>query len=362
MAEYRSMKRPSSAAAARKTQSADGSLYRLIFEQARDSILLLRLSPKGPSVIRDANPAALALHGYSRRQLVGRPVTVLGASLGGGRRAAPGGAADVFEVRQRRADGSPLVTEVTARNVKLGEELYGIIVERDVTSRLTREEEGRRVSGRILLAREEEKKRLAASLHDAVGAMQVGLSSALLLLEDDLRRGRGRRALARIAEAKVTLKEMTAALKRACVESWPPALAVSGLGAVLKDLLDSFEARSGIAVRRSLRLPGGGKVFSGPAAIVLYRLAQEALRNAEKHSGAAALDFSLSFGGGWLTLAVTDDGRGFDTAGAGKNKHALGLRMMAETAAAAGGVFSVYSRPGAGTTVKAELPMGRGGK
>jgi signal transduction histidine kinase len=93
---------------------------------------------------------------------------------------------------------------------------------------------------------------------------------------------------------------------------------------------------------------------------VLYRLAQEALRNAEKHSGAASLDFSVDCGSGWMTLTVSDDGRGFDTAGKRAKKGSLGLKMMAEAADSAGGYFSVYSRPGAGATLKAELPLARG--
>ncbi|MGD9641680.1 MAG: ATP-binding protein [Elusimicrobiales bacterium] len=347
--------------AQRPSAAAGGDLYRLIFEQARDSILLLELPSGRTPVIRDANPAALALHGYSRSELAGKPVTVLGASLGRGRLASLSGGAGGFEVRQLRRDGSPLATEVTARNVRLGDSIYGIVVERDVTSRLEQQEEGRRVSARIMLAREEEKKRLAASLHDAIGAMQVGLSSALLLLGEDLRLGRKRAGLARVAETRRMLKTMTADLKGACVESWPPGMAVSGLGAALKDLLAAFERRSGIAVSASVRLPERGRAARSPLGIVLYRLAQEALRNAEKHSGAGSLEFLVECGGGWMTLTVRDDGRGFDPAGRRGKKDSLGLKMMAEAAESAGGYFSVYSRTGAGTTLKAELPLARGG-
>ncbi|PKM96811.1 MAG: hypothetical protein CVU79_11620 [Elusimicrobia bacterium HGW-Elusimicrobia-3] len=353
-------KRPgTSARPAPRPAAAGDDLYRLIFEQARDSILLLELPPGRTPVIRDANPAALALHGYTRAELAGRPVTVLGASLGRGRLASLSGGAGGFEVRQRRRDGTPLATEVTARNVRLGDAVYGIVVERDVTSRLRQQEEGKRVSARIMLAREEEKKRLAASLHDAIGALQVGLSAALLLLEEDLRHGRRSAGLARLAQTRRTLKDMTADLKGACVESWPPGMAVSGLGAALKDLLSAFERRSGIAVRSSVSLPERGRAAKSPLGIVLYRLAQEALRNAEKHSGAESLEFSVDCGGGWMTLTVRDDGRGFDTAARRGKKGSLGLKMMAEAADSAGGYFSVYSRPGAGTTLKAELPLAR---
>jgi signal transduction histidine kinase len=62
-----------------------------------------------------------------------------------------------------------------------------------------------------------------------------------------------------------------------------------------------------------------------------------------------------------MTLTVRDDGRGFDPAVKRDKKGSLGLKMMAEAADSAGGYFSVYSRPGAGTTLKAELPLAGGG-
>ncbi|MDT8287010.1 MAG: PAS domain S-box protein [Elusimicrobiales bacterium] len=344
-----------------KVSLPGGALYRMVFEQSRDSIIVLRIMPGGSSVIIDANPAALAMHGYARRQLVGKPVGRLGASLSRGR-FQPGGTS-VFEVKQRRRDGSPLVAEVTARNFRSGGELYGILIERDVTWRRALEEDARALSARIMLTREEEKKRLAAGLHDAVGAMQVGLSAELLLLEDHLRRGRKAGALSSAARARALLKELSSGIKRSCVESWPPALPVSGLSGALEELLASFSRRSGIKVRREIRLAGGKRVSAGPAAIIIYRLAQEALNNAEKHSGAGALHFSLSGDGKWLTLEVRDDGRGFAQSGPKPRKFrsgCLGLRIMADAAASAGGSFSVYSKPGAGTRVRADIPSSGG--
>lgn len=338
--------------------SDNGGLYRVIFEQARDSILVLELPPGGVPLIRDANPAALILHGYSREELVGKPVTVLGASLNRGRLARlNGGGSAAFEVLQKRRDGTPLITEVTARNLKFGSAAYGILIERDVTPRRRLEEEGRRLSGRIMLAREAEKKLLAASLHDAIGAMQVGMASELLLIEEELRGGEKRRALARVGHARKLLKKVTSGVKRACVESWPPALAVSGLDAVLRELLSAFARRSNISVLASISLPEAERASESPLAIVLYRLAQEALSNAEKYSGAGELEFSVGCENCWMTLLVRDDGRGFDMAKVKNKGSSLGLKIMAEAAASAGGYFSVYSKPGGGTLIKAELPL-----
>jgi len=360
MKTFSKTRRPGPPAPVSGTALGDSGLYALLFGQARDSIIVLELPSSGVPVIRDANPAALALHGYSMGELVGKPITVLGASPNRSR--FPGrksSGSTIFEVRQKRRDGTLLVTEVTARNVRQGAVLYGILIERDITRRTELEEEGRQVSARIMLAREAEKKRLAASLHDAIGAMQVGMSSALLLVEAEVRQGKKRRAYARIAEARGLLKKVTSDLKGACVESWPPGLSVSGLGSALHELLTRFSLRSGISVhedKASYRESG----TESPLDIIIYRLAQEALNNAEKHSGAGNLYFELGVDSGWLKLSVRDDGRGFDMGKTKNKKNSLGLKRMAEAAESAGGYFSFYSKPGDGTLVKAELPIPKG--
>lgn len=339
--------------AANKDKVNGDGLYRLVLEHSKDSVLLLELSERATPVILYANPAALALHGFRRGGLAGKPVTVLGASL------TPGGK-EAFEVKHSRPGGAPLVTEVAATNVRAGGKLYGILVERDVTWRRNLEEEGRVLSGRLMQEREAEKKRLAAGLHDALGAMQVGLSAELLLLEESVERGDKAEALAGIARAGRLLRESASGLKRSCVESWPPALTVSGLGAALSVLAEAMERRSGIKVSRKFSLRGEKAVSGSPSAIVLYRIAQEALANAERHSGARRVGLKAAREGKWLTLEVSDDGKGFDPAARGAERDCLGLKIMADSAKTAGGRLSVYAAPGRGTRIKAHLPLSPG--
>lgn len=342
--------------ASRKAPAAGrAALYRMVFEESRDSMLVLELPEGGEPVVLDANPAALALHGFTRRQLIGKPVGVLGASLGG-RGFRPAGGNGPFEVRHARPGGAPLVTEVTARTVKAGGRCLGILIERDVTWRSRLEEENREFSARLMREREAEKKRLAAGLHDSLGAMQVALSAELLLLGDSVRRGCRRKALAGVERARRLLKESAAGLKRSCAEAWPQSLAVSGLGAALEELIDTFAARSGVAVERDLRLGRACDSASCPQSIVIYRIAQEALANAERHSGSRRLDFSAQREDKWFTLEVRDYGRGFSQGPGCAAPDSLGLKIMADAASTVGGYFSVYSEPGKGTRVKARLP------
>ncbi|MFS8479422.1 MAG: GAF domain-containing protein [Micromonosporaceae bacterium] len=86
----------------------------------------------------------------------------------------------------------------------------------------------------------------------------------------------------------------------------------------------------------------------------VYRVAQEALHNALRHAQPRTVEISLAADGGALTLEIRDDGKGFDPA----NVASLGLASMRDRARAAGGRLAVVSRPGRGTTVRLEVPVG----
>ena len=89
--------------------------------------------------------------------------------------------------------------------------------------------------------------------------------------------------------------------------------------------------------------------------LVVYRVAQEALVNAARHSGASHVDVTLERCDGRVRLVVADDGSGFAFAQQGKG---LGLDGMRERALLVGGALQVDSRPGKGTTVRLEVPAG----
>jgi len=121
--------------------------YRLLFEQARDSIMLLELPADGPPIIRDANAATLHMHGYTRGEIIGQPVSMLDAEtdfvpLDRERRSrthAPGGG--IFDVRHRRKDGTVIDVESSARELTVDETRCSLVIERDITERKRSQEE-----------------------------------------------------------------------------------------------------------------------------------------------------------------------------------------------------------------------------
>ncbi len=199
----------------------------------------------------------------------------------------------------------------------------------------------------------EERNRLARELHDSVtqqlfGVVLAAESAGELLARGDAGAGAEVERVQGLAQA--AMEE----LRSVVFELRPPSLEADGLGRVLRKHVDvlrrvSRGARSG---SRSAAPPPLAAGASGE----VFRIAQEALQNALRHAEAERIDVRLEDGGGLLVLTVADDGRGFDPAAAGLRGRRLGLTSMEERASALGGRLEVASAPGAGTTVRLEVP------
>jgi PAS domain S-box-containing protein len=122
-----------------------GEEWRTLFEQARDSILVLELPPDGPPVIRNANVAALRMYGYSHDELIGKPISFLDAEDGSAsliterRRWSQATEGALFEARHRRKDGSVFEAEASVREMTVDGKRLLIDISRDITERKMRE-------------------------------------------------------------------------------------------------------------------------------------------------------------------------------------------------------------------------------
>ena len=115
------------------------SMLNVFFDQVNDSILLLEIPPEGEPVIRDLNTIALKNFGYTREELVGKPVSFLNEDAEDARsitNKGRGGAGISFVVRHKRKNGSVFVAEAAGREMVIGGKLMAISVERDITERL----------------------------------------------------------------------------------------------------------------------------------------------------------------------------------------------------------------------------------
>ena len=144
-----------------------------------------------------------------------------------------------------------------------------------------------------------------------------------------------------------TIREMRALL----LELRPTALEEKGLVPALADLCEAYEVRVGIEVRRELEA-----IALGPAVEqAMFRIAQEGLSNAARHSEADRIELLLRRSGRDAELTVADNGRGFDRAA---GTHGLGLRLMAERVRELGGSLAIDTGAGRGTRLRVVLPAG----
>jgi signal transduction histidine kinase len=222
----------------------------------------------------------------------------------------------------------------------------------------TQRDQLRALSARAMTIREEEAQRIARELHDEVGQ---SLTSLLLRLQGieampSLEAGRRMAGELRPLVAR-TLEEVHNLIKAIR----PGALEDLGLAASLERYARGYAAATGLRV--DFCAPGfEGRRLPADAEASLFRIAQEALTNVARHAQARTVSVTLSARDRVVVLVVEDDGRGFEVEaprdGRGHTDR-LGLVGMRERAALLGGSLTLESRPGGGTTVAAEIPLGR---
>jgi signal transduction histidine kinase len=197
-------------------------------------------------------------------------------------------------------------------------------------------------------ASDAERVRIARDLHDGVVQDLAGASFAVSALA----RAPEMPTTARdgLESAGESLRTSLRALRSLMVEIYPPELHADGLVAALDDLL-APAAAAGITATAQVT---DAERASDEAVALVWRVAQEAVRNALRHSGAGTLTVTVDGFGDRLVLVVTDDGRGFDPDQRRRAEH-FGLRGLTSLIAEAGGRLDVRSAPGAGTTIRLEI-------
>jgi signal transduction histidine kinase len=198
-------------------------------------------------------------------------------------------------------------------------------------------------------AREDERSRLARDLHDELGALLTAAKLDAARIRSRLGTG-APEAMERLTHLTATLDKVAALKRRITEDLHPSALTHLGLVATLEILAREFGEASGVVVHTSLLTVTLGE----SARLVVYRVAQEAINNVTKHGGAANVWMHLASEGSRVVFSVRDDGRGFDPAST--RTSSLGLIGMRFRVEAEGGVLSVASVPGAGTTITVTLP------
>lgn len=265
-------------------------------------------------------------------------------------------------VAQRRLD------ILTASNLKLKEEIAQRLAIAKTLRQAQREQarvlkksdrQGRQLrdlSHRILMAQEDERKRISRELHDVVVQSLVGINFQLAAIGKDP--AVDPQSLPQKIKSVQHLVQNSVDLVHSFAhELRPSVLDDLGLVPALQTFLKNYLEETGIRVR--LKVFQGVEQIEGIERITLYRVAQEALANVAKHAKASLAKISIVSEGNSVRMRITDNGQGFKTDAdtLSRKKGRLGMLGMKERVEMVGGSFSVRSTLGESTTIQADIPF-----
>ncbi|MGV8040672.1 MAG: CHASE4 domain-containing protein [Thermoanaerobaculaceae bacterium] len=271
-------------------------------------------------------------------------------------------ARSVVDFRVVRPDGS--VRWVTAREFPLegGDDHRLLGLAEDVTERKEMEQQSRRLESQLRLlarrideAREEERRKLAAWIHDDVGQLLTALRLDLAWLERRMPKAKPE-LRGRLAEVQSLLESRITSVQQIAIELRPSILEDLGLQAALEWAGKQQTARSGLTVALDLQAAEGE--VPKTMALAILRITQEALTNIARHAGASHVSINLRRDGENVVLTIADDGRGISAEEA-TGFRALGILGMRERTMAHGGTLEVRARPEGGTELVATMLLER---
>jgi len=309
-----------------------------------------------------ANPTLARMVGYAEDELVGRSFleithpddlresTRLREECAAGRRT-------LFNVEKRylRKDGAAIWVHVTAalqRSSRGALEYVSLI--QDIDARKKAEESVRQLSGRLLQLQDEERRRLARSLHETASqtVTLLGLNLQRLAKEPS-------KQAALLADSSSLIDQLSREIRTVSHLLHPPLLDEVGLAPALRWYADAFAQRSGLAV--GLEIDDVGR-FGQETETSLFRVVQECLANAHRHSRAKTVGIRLHRTNGKILLTVKDDGAGMPRQVLDRLRApdaslvGVGLAGMQERIKQLGGRLEIASG-GWGTAIRAALPV-----
>ena len=322
--------------------------YAALVESSDDAIIGKTLEGN----VTSWNKGAESVFGYARREMVGKPISVLippdrkneePEILEKIRR---GESVDHYETLRRRKDGKLIDISVTISPIRDSEgKIIGASkVARDITGR-------KRLEREILEISDREQRRIGHDLHDGLCQHLAGIEMMSQVLEQKLS-PQSKDAAKRAGEIAKNVREAISQTRSLARGLSPVTLESEGLGSALHELAVNTEKMFNV----KCRFDGDLRVSLPNHAIAthLFRLAQEAVSNAIKHGKAGRIDIQFRADPRRVHLKVSDNGRGFPKNGA-KSK-GMGLRIMKSRAGMMDGTLTIERNPAGGTSVICSVP------
>lgn len=343
------------------------ALLAAIVESSDDAIVSKTLD----GVITSWNPGAERIFGYTAAEAVGRSISLIipddrkteeDEVLARVRR---GDRVDHFETIRQTKDGRRIPISLTVSPVRnaSGTIVGASKVARDITERrqseelraqLAAEAERSRLFTRVVLAQEDERRRIARELHDQLGQQLTALRLTLEMLKAQSAERTDLRVQVETLEELARQLDHDVAFR--VWELRPIEIETLGLQTALANYVGNWSQHFGVRAQLHAGRSALERVTPELEATI-YRLAQEALNNIAKHARADQVDVVLERTSDQLSLIIEDNGVGFDSSSVEQNHEGVGLIGMRERAALVGAEFEIETTPSRGTTIIVRAPI-----
>lgn len=348
---------------AEKKLAESESKYRTVLENALAAIYMFQ----GGGYLSYVNPRMVDMLGYERaEELIGRPFWELIGEADRAvvkKRGLRREKGEIFprryKYRMLKRDGSEIWVDMRASNASYmgSPAVVGNFI--DITKEKNAEEEIRQLSHRLIKVIEEERRALAADLHDEFGQaltlLQLDVEALRHSLSAEQQESQGicLQVMDQIQQLADKIRDTTSRLR-------PDMLDHLGLVPTLKWSIEDFRQRWP-DVDIAFQSIGFKRRLPADAELVLYRVFQEGVHNIGRHARAKSVAIQLTYSHPLVIFIVKDDGVGFDTARVGlpdnHERLGIGLLSMKERIASLGGKLQINSAPGKGTTIRVELTV-----
>ncbi len=353
---------PRIASAVQKVKASEAAehKFRGLLEAAPDAMVVTDRACK----IVLVNTQAERLFGYQREELLGRDMGLLVPErfrdeyYGNLMKLCADSRIRSSEAKQElscsRKAGTEFPVEASLSPIETEEGILVTSAIRDVTERKRAEEALANVSGRLIAAQEQERTRIARDLHD-----DIGQRLALLTIElEQIQQGAPEMAVdvrSRMAEMRKQSAEIATDIQSLSHELHSSRLEYLGIAAAMRGFCEEFSAQQKVEIDFDTdTLPNP---LSREVSLSLFRVLQEAVHNAAKHSGTSKMKVRLWVTPDEIRLTVSDSGVGFDRDKAANESRGLGLISMEERLKLLNGALSIESKPRHGTTIHARVPI-----
>ncbi len=272
-----------------------------------------------------------------------------------------------YDIRGLKKDGTIIWTRgrFTVTKYKASPAILGNVVDvtrqKQTQKNLRKSEENlRALSSKLIVAQEEERKRIALELHDGIGQSLSAIKYRVEMALREIEKEKSLKGIDSLAPIVPMVQGAVEEVRKIQRDLRPSILDDLGILATVSWFCRQFEdIYTEIHIEKQIDIQEND--VPNPLKIVIFRITQEALNNITKHSYANLVRFSLRHSDGRIMLSIDDDGVGFDVEGVlteEASARGLGLTGMRERAQFSGGTFKIASSKGAGTSVLASWPVG----